>query len=215
MKVLRKIIEIDEDKCNGCGECISSCAEGSLDIVDGKARVVSDRYCDGLGACLGECPTGALSIVEREAEEFDVEAVEEHLAGRETPTVAVGSSLANWPIQIRLIPPTAPFLKDADLLVVADCVPAAFPGFHAEFLAGKVVMMGCPKLDDAESYVDKFTQIFDAAGIKRITTAVMEVPCCSGLPMIVEKAMAASGKAIPMERVVISRKGRILERVIA
>jgi len=211
MKVLRKIIEIDEEKCNGCGECIPSCAEGSLALVDGKARVVSDKYCDGLGACLGECPMGALSIVEREAEEFDVEAVEEHLAARQPPTAARGSALSHWPIQIRLIPPTAPFLRGADLLVVADCVPVAFPGFHEEFVAGKTVMLGCPKFDDAESYIAKFTAIFNTAGVRSVTTAVMEVPCCSGLPMIVEKAMEASGKSIPMEKVVIGTRGRILE----
>jgi len=210
MKVLRKIVEIDEERCNGCGECIPSCAEGSLEIVDGKARVIADRYCDGLGACLGECPMGALAIVEREAEEYDEEAVEEHLSTREKGAPIDESYLSHWPIQIRLIPPHAPFLKGADLLVVADCVPVAFPRFHSEFLADKVVMMGCPKFDDAESYIDRFTQIFTQSQIKSVTTAVMEVPCCSGLPMIVREAMEASGKDIPMENVVISTKGRIL-----
>lgn len=218
MQVLRKIIEIDEEKCNGCGECIISCAEGSLEIVDGKARVISDRYCDGLGACLGECPIDALSIVEREAEEFDVEAVEKHLSQRKAP-VTIGestqSALAHWPIQIQLIPPNAPFLKEADLLIVADCVPAAFPGFHGEFIENKIVMMGCPKFDDVQSYIDKFTDIFTHSKIKSITAAVMEVPCCSGLPMIIKKAMEASGKEIPMEKVVIGIKGRILERTAA
>ncbi len=216
MEVLRKIIEIDEELCNGCGDCVISCAEGSLEIIDGKARVISDRYCDGLGACIGECPTGALTIVEREAEEFDVEAVEEHLAeSKAAPSggEAAGiSSLSHWPVQIRLVPPNAPFLKGADLLVVADCVPVAFPSFHRDFLEGKVVMMGCPKFDDVDSYVDKFQQIFESADVERITVAIMEVPCCSGLPMVVEKAMAASGKTIPMERVVVSTKGRILKR---
>jgi len=158
MKVLRKIIRIDEDLCNGCGDCVISCAEGSLEITDGKARVISDKYCDGLGACIGECPTGALTIVEREAEEFDVEAVEEHLADSKTSVpggASAGvSSLSHWPVQIRLVPPNAPFLKEADLLVVADCVPVAFPSFHSDFLEGKVVMMGCPKFDDVESYLD-------------------------------------------------------------
>jgi Pyruvate/2-oxoacid:ferredoxin oxidoreductase delta subunit len=216
MKVLRKIIEIDEDKCNGCGECIITCAEGSLEIVDGKARVIADKYCDGLGACLGECPMDALTIVEREADEFDVEAVEEHLATREEPLTigeSVQSALSQWPIQIRLIPPNAPILKEADLLVVADCVPASFPGFHAEFLKNKVLMLGCPKLDDAQEYVDKFTEIFSHSEIKSITTTVMEVPCCSGLPMILKKAMEASGKEIPTEKVVISTKGQILDRI--
>ena len=214
MKVLRKIIEIDEDKCNGCGQCIITCAEGSLEIIDGKARVIADKYCDGLGACLGECPMDALTIVEREADEFDVEAVEEHLSQRKAP-VTIGestqSALSQWPIQIRLIPPNAPFLKEADLLIVADCVPAAFPGFHGEFIKNKIVMLGCPKFDDVQGYIDKFTEIFAHSEIKSITTAIMEVPCCSGLPMIVKKAMEASGKEIPTDRVVISTKGRILE----
>ncbi|MEE8398016.1 MAG: 4Fe-4S ferredoxin, partial [Desulfobacterales bacterium] len=174
------------------------------------------KYCDGLGACIGECPTGALTIVEREAEEFNVEAVGKHLAGRKATitggTSTDASSLSHWPVQIRLVPPNAPFLKGADLLIVADCVPIAFPSFHSEFLEGKAVMMGCPKFDDVESYIDKFQQIFESADVKRITVAVMEVPCCSGLPMIVKKAMAASEKAIPMEKVVISTKGKILER---
>jgi len=206
------LIEIDEEKCNGCGQCILSCAEGSLVLRDGKARVISDRYCDGLGACIGECPMDALSIVEREAEEFDVDAVEEHLAKRDRPVMIEESPLSHWPIQIRLVPPTAPFLRGADLLVVADCVPPAFPQFHTEFLEGKVMLLGCPKFDDVESYIDKFTEIFKTSDIKSITAAVMEVPCCSGLPMIVKKALEASGKQIPMERVVIGTKGRILER---
>jgi len=212
MKVLRKIIEIDEDRCNGCGQCILACAEGSLEIRDGKATVISDKYCDGLGACIGDCPMDALQIIEREAEEFDVEAVEEHLAKRPGPVMIEESPLSHWPIQIRLIPPNAPFLKGADLLVVADCVPPAFPQFHTELLEGKVMMLGCPKFDDAESYVEKFTEIFRGSEIASITAVVMEVPCCSGLPMIIRKALNASGKQIPMERVVIGTKGRILHR---
>lgn len=246
MKVVRKIIKIDEELCDGCGQCVPSCAEGALEIVDGKAQVVADKFCDGLGACLGECPTGALEVIEREADEFDEAAVEEHISRKnkegETPLqpvphgcpsaqiqtfqpfescqsankpAAIGpaatpSALSHWPIQIRLIPPTAPFLKGADLLVVADCAPAAFPGFHGDFLKGKTVMMGCPKFDDAEAYIAKFTEIFKNADIKRITTLVMEVPCCAGLPMIVKKALQASGKQIPLEEVVISTRGKVL-----
>ena len=248
MKRKRKIIEIDEERCDGCGQCIPACAEGSLEIVDGKARVIEDRLCDGLGACLGECPNDALRIVEREAEEFDEEAVEEHLAARQAsqrkqPAQAFGGggcpsagirqfaprpeaanraasgqaagqapALGHWPVQIRLIPPTAPFLKGADLLVLADCVPVAFPTLHRDFLDGKAVAMGCPKLDDAEAYIEKFTQIFREADIRSISTVIMEVPCCSGLPTIVRKALAASKRAIPMEEVVISTRGEILER---
>jgi NAD-dependent dihydropyrimidine dehydrogenase PreA subunit len=247
MKVMRKIIEIDDDLCDGCGNCVPSCAEGALDIIDGKARVIADIYCDGLGACLGECPTGALRIVEREADEFDEEAVEELLAKQKTekkpelslpmsggcpsariesfsppgsgqPATAKGeapprpSALTHWPVQIMLVPPTAPFLKDADLLVLADCVPVAFPTLHRDFLEGKAVMMGCPKFDDAEHYIEKFSQICSQSGIKSITSVIMEVPCCSALPMIVKKGMELSGVEIPMEEVVISTRGEIIER---
>ncbi len=247
MKVMRKIIQIDEELCDGCGLCVPSCAEGSLDIVDGKAKVVADNLCDGLGACLGECPNDALHIIEREAEEFDEEAVEEYLAEKEKnkakpapvfsggcpsagiqhfaaakptdqtaksapPAAAQASALTHWPIQIHLVPPTAPFLQGADLLVLADCVPVAFPTLHRDFLQGKAVMMGCPKLDDAQSYIQKFEQIFRVAGIKSITTVVMEVPCCSGLPMIVKKSLEASGADIRVDEVVISTRGEILNR---
>ncbi|MGD8443907.1 MAG: 4Fe-4S dicluster domain-containing protein [Desulfobacterales bacterium] len=248
MKVLRKIIKVDDELCDGCGNCIPSCAEGALEIVDGKARVIADFYCDGLGACLGECPTGALSIVEREADEFDEEAVEEHLAKksvekpRALPTVSGGcpsaklqtfapneaarafsnakpaafeqseSELSHWPVQIMLVPPSAPFLKNADLLVVADCVPVTYPDFHRDFLKGKAVMMGCPKFDDAQHYIEKFAEICKVSGIKSITNVVMEVPCCSALPMIVKKGMQLSGATIPMVEVVISTRGIVLER---
>jgi ferredoxin len=231
MKVLRKIIKIDDELCDGCGNCLPSCAEGALEIVDGKARMIADFYCDGLGACLGECPTGALSIVEREANEFDEKAVEEHLAKqtveepRTMPMVSGGcpsaqpaafeqseSALSHWPVQIMLVPPTAPFLKNADLLVVADCVPVTYPDFHRDFLKGRAVMMGCPKFDDAQHYIEKFSQICKVSGIKSITNVVMEVPCCSALPMIVKKGMELSGVAIPMEEVVISTRGKVLER---
>ena len=248
MKTLRKVIEIDEELCDGCGVCVPSCAEGALLIVDGKAKVVSDNLCDGLGACLGECPTGALRVIEREAEEFNEEAVEEHLAETEksknekeaimpcgcpstqiqnfmsadpcreanipaTIDSEVESALSHWPVQIRLVPAKAPFLKGADLLVPADCVPLAFPNLHREFLKGKAVAMGCPKFDDVQEYIDKFTEIFKIADIKSITTVVMEVPCCSGLPILVKKGLEASGKKIPMEEVVISTRGKILERI--
>ncbi len=249
MKVVRKIIEIDEDLCDGCGNCVPSCAEGALEIIDGRARVVADIYCDGLGACLGECPQDALSIVEREADEFDEEAVEEFLAQKKTaqaesptvmPMVSGGcpsarmqtfqtatadtqpaqngtaqkaeSALSHWPVQIMLVPPTAPFLKGADLLVLADCVPVAFPTLHRDFLQGKAVMMGCPKFDDVQHYVEKFAQICKVSGIKSITSVVMEVPCCSSLPMIVKKGLELSGESIPMEEVVISTRGKVLER---
>jgi Pyruvate/2-oxoacid:ferredoxin oxidoreductase delta subunit len=254
MKVVRKIIEIDEDLCDGCGNCVPSCAEGALEIVEGKAKVIADLYCDGLGACLGECPTGALKIVEREADEFDEQAVEELLAEKgqkpaahhAMPMAAAGgcpsarmmqsfsspcacgeamekesppaggpaaeSALGHWPIQIMLVPPTAPFLKGADLLVLADCVPVAFPTLHRDFLKGKAVMMGCPKLDNVQAYIDKFAQICKVSGVKSITSVVMEVPCCSALPVIVKKGMEKAQSSLPHEEVVISVRGKILQR---
>jgi NAD-dependent dihydropyrimidine dehydrogenase PreA subunit len=245
MKVIRKIIKIDEDLCNGCANCVPACAEGALEIIDGKARVIADIYCDGLGACLGECPTGALTIEERQADEFDEHAVEEMLAAQEKPAAApkvlpmaaggcpssrmvhnfgsaaaaapmagepVESALSHWPVQIMLVPPTAPFLKGADLLVLADCVPVAFPTLHRDFLHGKRVMLGCPKFDNAEAYIDKFAQICKQSGIRSITSVVMEVPCCAALPVIVQKGMQRSGVKLPLEEVVISVRGQILER---
>jgi len=217
MKVLRKIIEIDEELCDGCGICVPGCAEGALQIIDSKARVVSDRYCDGLGDCVGECPTGALRVIEREAIPFDEKAVEQHFAEKELPVLPCGcpstniqtfetftscqeasrpadieesggkSSLTHWPVQIRLVPASAPFLKDTDLLVLADCTAVAFPTLHRDLLKGKVVMMECPKFDDVQDYINRFADIFRTADIKSVTTVTMEVPCCSGLPMIVEK----------------------------
>jgi NAD-dependent dihydropyrimidine dehydrogenase PreA subunit len=246
MKVMRKIIEIDDELCDGCGQCVPSCAEGAIQMIDGKARLVAEKYCDGLGACLGECPNGALQVIEREADDFDEEAVEVYLNEKETGTAQApftmasacpssqihvfapaeyrkapgeaetsaraDSRLTHWPVQINLIPPTAPFLKGADLLIAADCVSVAYPNVHADFLEGKVIMIGCPKFDDVPGYIDKFTEIFKTAGIRSITALVMEVPCCSGLPMIVKQAMKAAGKEIPMEQVVISTRGEILQK---
>jgi len=227
MRITRKIIEIDEERCSGCGECVEACAEGAIEIIDGTAKLVSETYCDGLGACLGECPEGALTITERESEEFDPSAVEEHLK----PACAcpsrniqmfpssllvkdkeeIPSALTHWPVQVRLIPPDAPFLKAADLLIAADCTPLAYAGFHKDLLPGKAVMLGCPKFDDGEEYVEKFTHIFATAGIKSITVVDMEVPCCSKLPLLVKKAVSLSGKNIPVEEIVISRRGERLE----
>ncbi len=246
MEVKRKIIEIDEELCDGCGHCVPLCAEGAIVIVDGKARLVAEKYCDGLGACLGECPNGALTIVEREAEEFDEEAVEEYQRSKgqegrpEEASMACGcpsaqiksfvppascqesneppvqasaiSALCHWPVQIRLVPPGAPFLRGADLLVAADCTPVAYPSFHQDFLKGKVVMVGCPKFDDIQDYIQKFADIFSTADIKGITVVVMEVPCCQGLPIIVEKGMEMAGRKIPTEKVVISARGEVLGR---
>lgn len=248
MKKIRNIIQIDEDLCNGCGNCIISCAEGALEIIDGKAKLVAEKYCDGLGACLGECPTGALKVIQREADDFDEEAVEHRLdqlaeeakagapatmacgcpsshiqtfeapasscACANTPAQyeAQGSALSHWPVQIKLVPANAPFLKNADLLVAADCTAFAYAGFHRELLAGKALMVGCPKFDDARAYIEKFTEIFENASVKSVTIVIMEVPCCSGLPEIVKYGMKMAGKQIPVEKIVISSRGEIIKR---
>ena len=218
MKVMRKIIEIDEELCDGCGQCVPGCAEGAIAIIDGKAPgLLSENYCDGLGACLGECPNGAISIVEREAEDFDEEAVKAYLKEKEHPKeqidvpLACGcpstqvqtfiprvsdikatdkesqpkteSTLSHWPVQINLVPPTAPFLNGADLLVAADCTVVACPNFHQDFLKDRVVMIGCPKFDDVEGYIRKFTEIFKTADIKSITSLISwKYPAARGSP---------------------------------
>jgi Fe-S-cluster-containing hydrogenase component 2 len=241
MKVTRKIIEINEELCDGCGQCVPDCAEGALQIIDGKAKMLADKYCDGLGACLAACPQDALTIIEREADEFDEEAVEDLLKSmvgkKKMPTAAVSSGLANvkietpcqsankprfdfvagksdstlthWPIQIRLVPAQAPFLKNADLLVAADCVPVAYPHFHRDFLADRVIMMGCPKFDDVNGYIQKFVEVFQEAKPKSIKLAIMEVPCCAGMRMIVKEALKQAGQDIPVEEVVVSARGEI------
>jgi NAD-dependent dihydropyrimidine dehydrogenase PreA subunit len=242
MKVIRKIIEINEALCDGCGQCVPDCAEGALQVVDGKVKMLADKYCDGLGACLEACPTGALKIIERQAEEFDEEAVMELLKGRamkeqthkpqpapaglqgfqpQTPCQAAnrpqsgfaaegsGSSLSHWPVQIRLVPSSAPFLKNADLLVAADCVPVAYAHFHRDLLANRAIMMGCPKFDDVNGYVQKFVEVFQAAKPKSIKLAIMEVPCCGGMRMIVKEALKQAGMDIPVDEVVVTARGEI------
>ena len=193
MRVLRKIIEIDKELCDGCGKCVSACAEEAIQIINGKAELISEKYCDGLGACIGKCPNGAIRVVEREAEDFDPEAVMEYLTTKPN----------NWPVQIRLVPPTAPFLKDAHLIVTADCVPVVYPRFHNEIVKNRPVILGCPKFDDPQLYLDKFVEIFKSASIKRITCVIMEVPCCSGLPMIIKEAMKIVNLRIPIEERII------------
>ena len=235
----RKIVRIDEEKCNGCGLCIPNCAEGALQIVDGKAKLMSEKFCDGLGACLGHCPEDAITVIERDAEEFDEKAVEIHLhkqneaqpkpqpvftgcpssramhfkvseAGAESGSVAPSvSQLAHWPVQLKLVPVNAPYFQDADLLITADCVPFAYPDFHRDFLKGKAVVVGCPKLDDIQYYQEKLTEIFKTNSIKSITLPYMEVPCCFGLVKATEDALAASGKKIPLKKVKIGIRGDI------
>jgi ferredoxin len=237
MRKLRKIVEIDEEKCTGCGLCVTACAEGAIQIIDGKARLVSEIYCDGLGACLGECPDGAITIDEREAEEFDEVATEAHLkrmkgeekalpcgcpgsmareirrettAADHVPPGAAQSELTNWPVQLRLVSPFAPYFQDSDLLLVADCVPFALADFHARFLRGRPVVVGCPKLDDAGYYIEKLTEILRHSSVNSLTVVHMEVPCCSGLTYIASKAIESSGKDIPVNDVTISIQGEVM-----
>lgn len=235
--IKRKIVKIDEAKCTGCGLCIPNCREGALQIIDGKARLVKEIYCDGLGACLGHCPEGAIAIEERESAPFNEEAAKKHLEVLRKkekeelpcgcPGTAVkslksraskpeakekkktGSELMNWPIQLMLVPVEAPFFKDADLVISADCVPFSCPDFHKDFLRNKVLLVGCPKLDRATIYEEKLTEIFKANNIKSITAIHMEVPCCFGLIHIVNEALGASGKKIPLKEVTITIKGDI------
>jgi Fe-S-cluster-containing hydrogenase component 2 len=234
-KTLRKIISIDEEKCNGCGACVPACAEGALQIIDGKARLVSETYCDGLGACLGECPRGAISIEEREAEDFNEEAVKVHLqetkqneedlpCGCSSATVtqfdrqettksvikemeAQPSMLGHWPVQLTLIPPTAPFLQGTDLILTADCVPFAYGGFHRDFLKDHTLLVACPKLDDFQAHLNKLTEILNRSSIKSLTVVHMEVPCCSGLVHMAKQAIKISGKNIPLKEITVSIKG--------
>ena len=236
----RKIVKIDEEKCNGCGLCIPNCAEGALKIIDGKAKLMSDEFCDGLGACLGHCPQDAIKVIEREATAFDEEAVKKHLTHQDEKapqvpiqenipcgcpgsavqdrrdekssqtTVEAGklqSELRQWPIQLHLVPPTAPYLKNADLLIAADCVPFAYADFHRDFLKDKVLVIGCPKLDDAEFYVEKLANILKSNDIKSITIVNMEVPCCFGLQRITEDAIKKSDKVIPLRQTIITTRG--------
>lgn len=237
MKITRKIIEIEDELCTGCGDCVPDCAEGSLEIVDGKARLVEDKLCDGLGACLKSCPTGALRIIEREADEFDEEAVEAFLAEKEKqhhsqpagcpsaslqsfqpspcataniPGQQAGSTLSHWPIQIRLIPAAAGFLEGADLLVAADCTAVSYPDINRDFVTNRAVMMGCPKFDDAEMYVQRFTEIFQQRNINSVTVMIMEVPCCSAMLQIIKKARDDAGSTVPVRQVVVSTRGEII-----
>lgn len=278
----RKIIKIDSGKCNGCGLCLPNCPEGALQIIDGKARLISDLFCDGLGACIGHCPQGAIQIEEREAGAYDekkvmanivkegrnvikahLEHLKEHnqvryfkeavdylkeqgiknplleecahgaVAGRHGGLSAcpgskvidfrekkealpvrggavcakVESELRQWPVQIMLVPPFAPYLDNADLLIAADCVPFAYAGFHSDLLKGRALLVGCPKLDDVQAYQEKFTQILKNNNVKSITYAHMEVPCCFGLVGVIKDAIAASGKAVPFKEAIISIRG--------
>lgn len=237
--MIRKIVKIDEAKCNGCGLCISGCHEGALQLIEGKARLVSDSYCDGLGACLPECPTGALTIEERDTDAFDEEAVKQRLAAQaapaKVPNLACGcpgthsrliekvapaepvptkaapvqSQLRQWPCQIKLVPVNAPYFHNANLLIAADCTAYAYANIHNEFMVNKITLIGCPKLDDVD-YAEKLTAILKANEIKSITVLRMSVPCCGGIVNAVKQALANSGKIIPWQVTTITTDGRLL-----
>jgi NAD-dependent dihydropyrimidine dehydrogenase PreA subunit len=263
---MREIVRIDEDKCDGCGLCVPACAEGAIQIIDGKAKLLADNLCDGLGACLGHCPKDAIIIEKRAADEFDEEAVDHHLktigrpplphppatpdqappahahAGGGCPSASVAaygggggcpsarlmnfapkapavvaddqpgnrpSELRQWPVQMHLVPPSAPFLQGADLLLAADCAAFAYADFHRDLLKGKALLIGCPKLDDGQAYLQKLTAMLQQNDIKRLTVVHMEVPCCSGLVMMARQAVAQSGKDVPLETIRVGVQGEI------
>ena len=202
----RKIVEIDEAKCTGCGLCANACHEGAIAMVDGKAKLVKDDYCDGMGDCLPECPAGAIKIVEREAAAYDEKAVQERNSQLTTPD----SQLSQWPCQIRLVPVKAPFFQGAKLLIAADCTAYAYANFHQEFMRGKVTIVGCPKLDPVD-YSEKLTEILRENDVKSVTIVRMEVPCCGGLEMAAKKALQESGKFIPWQVVTLSLDGQVID----
>jgi len=260
--MIREIVRIDEEKCDGCGLCVPACAEGAIRIVDGKARLIAENLCDGLGACLGHCPKDAIIIEKRQADEFDEAAVTAHLKtegkpapahhapqhtahahagcpsaqvksfappahGGGCPSAALRtlapqpepaaadtagtrpSELRQWPVQMHLVPPSAPFLQGADLLLAADCAPFAYADFHKDLLKGKALLIGCPKLDDGQAYLQKLTAMLQQNDIKSLTVVHMEVPCCSGLIMIARQAVSASGKEVPLETVRVGIHGEL------
>ena len=227
--MIRRIIQIDKEKCTGCGICAAACHEGAIGMVEGKARLLRDDYCDGLGDCLPACPTGAITFVEREAAAYDEDAVQQHMAQKKAAfhgcpgsatklfqrqaapagDGAIPSQLAQWPCQIRLISPEAPCFAGAHLLIAADCTAYAYADFHRDFMQGRVTLIGCPKLD-AYDYAEKLTAILAANSIQSVTLLRMEVPCCGGLEHAAHTALAASSKAIPLRVVTIRTNGTLL-----
>ena len=209
-EMIRKIIKIDEEKCNGCGLCASACHEGAIDIIDGKAKLVRENFCDGFGDCLPNCPTGAISFEEREAPAYDEAAVKAAQPEAVTTGYRPVSRLNQWPCQIKLLPTKAAFFEGAKLLIAADCTAYAYANMHEEFMKGRITIIGCPKLD-AVDYTEKLTAIIRDNDIKSVTIVRMEVPCCGGLQRAAENALKASGKFIPWQVITISTDGRILD----
>lgn len=242
---LRNIVKIDEDKCNGCGRCVSACAEGAIQMIDGKARLISEIYCDGLGACLDCCPVDAIAIEQREAAEFDEEATKKYLeelaankAAHEKQKAAakpagfsgcpgmkmmnfdkpanadatgdVSSQLTQWPVQLKLVSPAAPYFAGADIMLVADCVAFAMGNFHEKLLKGKAIAIACPKLDDRAGYVEKLADILTTAKPKSLTVVHMEVPCCSGLGMMAQAAIELAGSDLQIQDITISLRGEVI-----
>lgn len=208
--MIRKIITIDERKCNGCGLCAGACHEGAIGIVNGKAKLLREDYCDGLGDCLPACPVDAISFEEREAPAYNEAAVLAAKKTKETPAAArVPSRLTNFPVQLKLVPPKAPWFDEADLLIAADCTAFAYGNFHSDFIRGRVTLIGCPKLDSVD-YSRKLAEIFTNNDVRSVTVTRMQVPCCGGLEYAVKQALLASGKEIPLQVVTISADGRIL-----
>ncbi len=219
--MIRTIIKIDREKCNGCGACVTACQEGAIQMIDGKAALIRDDYCDGLGNCLPVCPTDAIAFEEREAAAFDEEAVKANMeraascagtqaaAFHQAPNKARDSRLSNFPVQLQLVALNAPFLAGADLLLAADCAAYAMGNFHETFMKNRVTLIACPKLDQAD-YVEKLTAVLKQNDIRSLTLVRMEVPCCSGLERIVKKALEQSGKFIPSQTLILSTKGEII-----
>jgi len=232
MKTMRKIVHIDEDLCNGCGQCLPNCAEGAIAIVNGKAKLKADKLCDGLGACLGHCPMDAIRITEREAEDFDEAAAHAEVAAMKAAAPPLGcgcpgsnlmtfataaaspasgpgqSHLGHWPVKLRLVPPDAPFLRGAEILIAADCAAVALPDFNAR-LANRAVLIACPKFDAPEPHLHKLVEIFRHAAPRKVQILRMEVPCCAGLAALVRQAAQTAGAAFPVEDLVVTRQGAL------